>query len=99
MEALGMGSLLAVARGSANRPHLVVLKWNGGGDAKPFALVGKGITFDTGGVNLKTQGGIEEMKYDMCGGATVIGTFVAAVKMQLDRKSTRLNSSHYCASH
>src|SRR3546814_10960839 len=52
-------------------------------DAKPFALVGKGITFDTGGVNLKTQGGIEEMKYDMCGGATVIGTFVAAVKMKL----------------
>ncbi|HZW18502.1 MAG TPA: M17 family peptidase N-terminal domain-containing protein, partial [Luteimonas sp.] len=76
MEALGMGSLLAVARGSANRPRLVVLRWNGGGDAKPFALVGKGITFDTGGVNLKTQGGIEEMKYDMCGGATVIGTFV-----------------------
>ena len=83
MEALGMGSLLAVARASANRPRLVVLKWNGGGDAKPFALVGKGITFDTGGVNLKTQGGIEEMKFDMCGGATVIGTFVAAVKMKL----------------
>src|SRR3546814_3425316 len=79
MEALGMGSLLAVARGSANRPHLVVLKWNGGGDAKPFALVGKGITFDTGGVNLKTQGGIEEMTYEMCGGSTVLGTFVEAV--------------------
>ena len=47
MEALGMGSLLAVARGSANRPHLIVLKWNGGGDAKPYVLVGKGITFDT----------------------------------------------------
>ncbi|MET0582820.1 MAG: leucyl aminopeptidase [Pseudoxanthomonas sp.] len=83
MEALGMGSLLAVARGSANRPHLIVLKWNGGGDAKPFVMVGKGITFDTGGVNLKTQGGIEEMKYDMCGAANVIGTFVAAVKMKL----------------
>ena len=83
MEALGMGSLLAVARGSANRPHLIVLKWSGGGDAKPYVLVGKGITFDTGGVNLKTQGGIEEMKYDMCGAANVIGTFVAAVKMQL----------------
>ncbi|RZA28201.1 MAG: leucyl aminopeptidase, partial [Lysobacteraceae bacterium] len=80
MEALGMGSLLAVARGSANRPRLIVLKWNNGGDAKPYVLVGKGITFDTGGVNLKTQGGIEEMKYDMCGGANVIGTFVAAVK-------------------
>ena len=83
MEALGMGSLLAVARGSANRPRLIVLKWNGGGDAKPFVMVGKGITFDTGGVNLKTQGGIEEMKYDMCGAANVIGTFVAAVKMKL----------------
>ncbi|MFT4257026.1 MAG: leucyl aminopeptidase [Pseudoxanthomonas sp.] len=83
MQELGMGSLLAVARGSANRPRLVVLKHDGGGDARPYVLVGKGITFDTGGVNLKTQGGIEEMKYDMCGGATVIGTFVAAVKMQL----------------
>lgn len=85
MEALGMGSLLAVARGSANRPKLVVLKWNGSRDAeaRPYVLVGKGITFDTGGVNLKTQGGIEEMKYDMCGGASVIGTFVAAVKMKL----------------
>jgi len=83
MDALGMGSLLAVARGSTNRPHLIVLKWNGGGDSKPFVMVGKGITFDTGGVNLKTQGGIEEMKYDMCGAANVIGTFVAAVKMKL----------------
>ncbi|MBE2212040.1 MAG: leucyl aminopeptidase, partial [Xanthomonadaceae bacterium] len=61
MEALGMGALLAVARASANRPKLVIMKWNGGGDAKPYVLVGKGITFDTGGVNLKTQGGIEEM--------------------------------------
>jgi leucyl aminopeptidase len=83
MEALGMGSLLAVARGSAQRPRLVVLKYNNGGDAKPYVLVGKGITFDTGGVNLKTQGGIEEMKYDMCGAGTVMGTFVAAVGMQL----------------
>ncbi len=83
MEQLGMGSLLAVARGSANRPRLVVLKWNGGGDARPYVLVGKGITFDTGGVNLKTQGGIEEMKYDMCGGANVLGTFVATVKAGL----------------
>src|SRR5690606_26137250 len=83
MEALGMGSLLSVARGSANRPKLVVLKWNNGGDAKPYVLVGKGITFDTGGVNLKTQGGIEEMKYDMCGAANVIGTFVAAVTAKL----------------
>ncbi|MFE0502201.1 leucyl aminopeptidase [Lysobacter soli] len=83
MQELGMGSLLAVGRGSANPPKLIVLKYTGAGDAKPYVLVGKGITFDTGGINLKTQGGIEEMKYDMCGGATVMGTFVAAVGMQL----------------
>ena len=83
MAELGMGALLAVARGSANRPRIVVLKWNNGGDAKPFVLVGKGITFDTGGINLKTQGGIEEMKYDMCGAANVMGAFVAAVGMKL----------------
>lgn len=84
MAKLGMGSLLAVAQGSANEPKLVVLKWNGGapGD-RPYVLVGKGITFDTGGINLKTQGGIEEMKYDMCGAANVMGTFVAAVGMRL----------------
>jgi leucyl aminopeptidase len=83
MDALGMGSLLAVGQGSANAPKMVVMKWNNGGDAKPYVLVGKGITFDTGGINLKTQGGIEEMKYDMCGAATVMGTFVATVGMQL----------------
>ncbi|MFZ2752836.1 MAG: leucyl aminopeptidase [Lysobacteraceae bacterium] len=83
LQALGMGSLLAVSQGSANPPKLIVLKWNNGGDAKPFVLVGKGITFDTGGINLKTAGGIEEMKYDMCGAASVMGTFVAAVGMQL----------------
>jgi len=83
MRALGMGSLLAVSQGSANPPKLIVLKYDGGGDAKPYVLVGKGITFDTGGINLKTQGGVEEMKYDMCGAATVLGTFLSAVGMQL----------------
>ena len=83
METLGMGSLLAVARGSHNAPKLIVLKWNGGGEAKPYALVGKGITFDTGGINLKTQGGIEEMKFDMLGAGTVFGTFLSAVLMKL----------------
>ena len=83
MEALGMGSLLSVARGSANAPKLIVLQYRGAGDAKPYVLVGKGITFDSGGVNLKVQGGVEEMKYDMCGAATVMGTFVSAVGMEL----------------
>ena len=84
MQALGMGSLLAVSQGSANEPQLVVMKYDGADDgSKPYVLVGKGITFDTGGINLKTQGGVEEMKYDMCGAAAVLGTFVAAVGMQL----------------
>ncbi len=83
MQALGMGSLLAVARGSANPPKLVVLRYSGAGDAKPYVLVGKGISFDTGGINLKVQGGIEEMKFDMCGAATVLGTLVAAATMRL----------------
>lgn len=83
MTALGMGSLLAVARGSTNPPRLIVLKYSNGGDAKPYVLVGKGVTFDTGGINLKTQGGVEEMKFDMCGAATVMGTFVSVVGMQL----------------
>jgi leucyl aminopeptidase len=83
MRALGMGALLAVGQGSANPPRLVVLRYNGAGDAKPYALVGKGITFDTGGINLKVQGGIEEMKFDMCGAASVLGAFVAAAKLAL----------------
>ncbi|KGI78552.1 leucyl aminopeptidase [Oleiagrimonas soli] len=84
MEALGMHSLLAVARGSANPPRLIVLKWNGGKDGdKPYAFVGKGVTFDAGGLNIKPTGSMEEMKFDMCGAAGVLGGFVAAVKMKL----------------
>jgi len=83
MEQLGMGSLLAVSRGSANPPKLIVLKYDGGGDAKPFVFVGKGITFDSGGLNLKVQGGIEEMKFDMLGAASVLGTFHTAASLKL----------------
>ncbi|GAP67118.1 aminopeptidase A [Mizugakiibacter sediminis] len=84
MEKLGMGALLGVARGSANPPKLVVLQWKGGrGDEKPYALVGKGITFDSGGLSLKPGAGMEEMKFDMCGAAGVMGAFLAAVEMKL----------------
>ena len=84
MEKLGFGSLLAVGRGSANKPKLVVLEYKGGAEGdKPYAFVGKGITFDTGGISLKPGAGMEEMKYDMGGAAGVLGTFVAAVKMGL----------------
>ena len=84
MAGLGMGSLLAVARGSANRPRLIVMHWRGGAEGeKPYVLVGKGITFDSGGISLKPGPGMEEMKYDMCGAATVLGAFNAAARARL----------------
>ena len=83
LAAGGYGGILAVGSGSARKPRLLRLTYSGPDPRKKVALVGKGITFDTGGINLKTQGGIEEMKYDMCGAASVLGTFVAAVGMQL----------------
>lgn len=84
MAKLGFGSLLAVGRGSANKPKLIVLEYKGGAaDEKPHAFVGKGITFDTGGISLKPGPGMEEMKFDMGGAAGVLGAFVAAVKMGL----------------
>lgn len=83
MQKLGMGALLAVSSGSATPPKLIVLEYKGAADAKPYALVGKGVTFDTGGMNLKPTGSMEEMKYDMCGAAGVLGAFLAAVEMKL----------------
>ena len=84
MQKLGMGSLLGVSQGSANPPKLIVLRWNGGNDgAKPYALVGKGITFDSGGISLKPGPGMEEMKFDMCGAAGVLGAFLSAVELKL----------------
>jgi leucyl aminopeptidase len=84
MEKLGMGSLLSVARGSRQAPKLIVLQYNKGklGD-KPVALVGKGITFDSGGISIKPSGDMDEMKYDMCGAASVLGTFKAVAEMEL----------------
>lgn len=78
MEKLGFGALLGVAQGSANEPRVVILKWNGGkkGDA-PVAFIGKGVTFDTGGICIKPAGGMEEMKCDMAGSAAVMGTMKA----------------------
>ncbi len=75
MEALGMGSYLAVTQGSANPPRLIVMKYQGGAaDQKPHVLVGKGLTFDAGGISLKPAQGMEDMKYDMLGAASVFGT-------------------------
>jgi leucyl aminopeptidase len=84
MARLGFGSLLAVARGSANKPRLIALEYKGGNDGdKPYAFVGKGVTFDSGGISLKPGPGMEDMKFDMGGAAGVLGAFVAAVKMDL----------------
>ncbi len=84
MEKLHMGALLAVARGSRQPPKLIVLEYQGGkkGD-RPFALVGKGVTFDAGGISLKPAQHMDEMKFDMSGAAAVLGTFVAALELKL----------------
>jgi leucyl aminopeptidase len=80
MAELGMGSLLAVAQGSSNTPRMIVMRYQGAGDDKPFVFVGKGITFDTGGVNIKPSAGLEEMKFDMCGAASVFGLMEAIAR-------------------
>ena len=84
MEALKMGSLLSVTRGTAEPPKLIVLRYNGGPARQaPIALVGKGVTFDTGGISLKPGEGMDEMKFDMCGAASVLGTLRAIAEMKL----------------
>jgi leucyl aminopeptidase len=83
MEKLGMNTLLSVARGSHEPPKFIVLHHAGGGSAKPIVLIGKGITFDSGGISLKPGPEMDEMKYDMCGAASVLGTLKAAALMKL----------------
>ena len=84
MEKLGMHSLLAVARGSYQPPKLIVLSYKGSrASEKPIVLVGKGVTFDTGGISLKPGAEMDEMKYDMCGAASVLGTMQAVARMAL----------------
>jgi leucyl aminopeptidase len=84
LKELGMGAFLAVAQGSDQPPRLIVLNYQGGKKTeKPYALVGKGITFDTGGISIKPAAGMDEMKYDMCGAASVFGTLKAVLELQL----------------
>ena len=75
LRAEGFGALLAVAQGSVQEPRFIVLEYRGAGDAAPVVLVGKGITFDSGGISIKPAANMEEMKYDMSGAAAVLGTF------------------------
>lgn len=73
MQKLGMNTLLGVGQGSINESRLVVMRWNGGGKAQPVSFIGKGVTFDTGGISMKPAGGMEDMKGDMAGAACVTG--------------------------
>ena len=84
LRELGAGAFLAVSQGSDQPGCIIVMQYNGGkkGD-KPYALVGKGITFDTGGISLKPGQGMDEMKYDMGGAASVLGTLKAVLELQL----------------
>ena len=84
MEGLGMGAFLAVTRGSHAPAQLIVARYHGAADPRaPIAYVGKGVTFDTGGISLKPGGGMDEMKFDMCGAASVAGALKAAATAKL----------------
>jgi leucyl aminopeptidase len=83
LEALGMGSFLSVSRGSRQPAKLITLEYTGAVEQKPVVLVGKGLTFDAGGISLKPSQGMDEMKYDMCGSASVLGTIRAIAEMNI----------------
>ena len=84
LKELGMGAFLAVAQGSEQPPRLIVMNYQGGKKSdQPHVLVGKGVTFDTGGISIKPAAGMDEMKYDMCGAASVFGTLRAVLELKL----------------
>lgn len=84
MEALGMGSFLSVSKGSDQPGKMIIAQYQGGNpDEAPFVLVGKGITFDSGGISLKPGSRMDEMKFDMTGAASVLGTLKSCIEMQL----------------
>lgn len=80
MTALGMGALLGVAQGSVREPRLLAMRWKGKAGARPTAFVGKGVTFDTGGISIKPAAGMEDMKWDMGGAGAVAGTMLALAR-------------------
>jgi leucyl aminopeptidase len=82
MRKEGMGAALAVAQGSQTEPRFIVLEYRGAGEAAPVGLVGKGVTFDTGGISIKPAAQMEEMKYDMSGAAAVLGAFEALGRLK-----------------
>jgi leucyl aminopeptidase len=92
MKVLGMGALLGVSQGSVRPPRLLAMVWNGGAEGvKPTAFVGKGVTFDTGGISLKQPAGMEDMKWDMGGAGAVAGAMLA-----LARRGAKANVVGIC---
>lgn len=85
MQKLGMGAILGVGRGSAHEPTFTVMEYKGGGKSKPIVLAGKGITFDSGGINIKPSSSIYEMHMDMSGAASVIHTVALAARLKLKK--------------
>ncbi len=83
MREMGMGTLLAVSQGSDQPPRFIEVQYQGGGKNQPVILVGKGITFDSGGLSIKPANAMDEMKYDMCGAASVLGTLKACALLKL----------------
>ncbi len=83
LENMGMGGIVAVGKGSSNPPKLIILEYAGAGDAKPYLLVGKAVTFDTGGISLKPGDKMDEMKFDKCGGCNVLAILRAVASMKL----------------
>jgi len=86
MEKLGMGAFLAVSRGSRQEGKLIVMEYRGASkSSKPVVILGKGITFDTGGISIKPSAAMDEMKFDMCGAASVFGTLATCLELKLKR--------------
>src|SRR5262249_46415561 len=83
MRKLGLCAALSVGQDSAQPCKFIVMSYKGGGKAKPIVLVGKGVTFDTGGISLKPGANMDEMKFDMCGAASVFGAMHTAARLKL----------------
>src|SRR5690606_3586602 len=80
---MGMGALLSVSNGSKEPAKLIVMEYHGKKNVAPLVIVGKGITFDSGGISIKPAQAMDEMKFDMCGAASVFGTLAACAEMKL----------------
>ena len=83
IEAEGLTGIATVGRSAANEPRFIVLEHRGGGESAPVVIVGKAVTFDSGGISIKPTGGMEDMKFDMCGGAVVLGAMEAVGALEL----------------